>query len=95
VAALFMSGMRGKLLAMLLMLSALAVICTSFMNRQLAHEWQALGNEHTRLQEEYGRLMLEYSTLAAPSRVEEQARQILKMSFPNKNNTRVIQLDRR
>ena len=95
MATLFMSGLRGKLLAILLMLSALAVIYSSFMNRQLAHEWQGLGNEHTRLQEEYGRLMLEYSTLAAPSRVEELARQTLKMSFPNKNNTRVIQLDRR
>jgi len=95
VATVVVAGLRGKLLAMVLMLSALAVIYTSFINRQLAHEWQILGNDHTLLQEEYGRLMLEYSTLAAPSRVEELARQRLNMSFPNKNNTRVIQLDRR
>ncbi len=80
-------------MALILMLSALAVIYTSYANRELAHEWQKLGEDHTLLQEEYGRLMLEYSTLAAPSRVEEMAREKLNMSFPNKNNTRVIRLD--
>ncbi len=90
-----MAKVHGKLVAILLMLSALAVIYASYMNRQLAHEWQQLGNHHTQLQEEYGRLMLEYSTLAAPSRVEEMAREKLNMVFPNKNNTRVIQLDHR
>ena len=75
------------------MLSALSVVYCSFANRELAHEWQKLGQAHTQLQEEYGRLMLEYSTLAAPSRVEEMARKKLNMLFPNKDNTRVIQLN--
>lgn len=77
------------------MISALAVVYSSFFNRHLAHEWQALGDEHTHLQEEYGRLMLEYSTLAAPSRIEQIARQKLDMQFPDKNNTKVIQLNNR
>ncbi len=88
-----MNRFSGKLTAVILMLCALAVIYCSFVNRQLAHEWQKLGNAHTQLQEEYGRLMLEYSTLAAPSRVEDMARKKLNMAFPDKKNTRIIQLD--
>ncbi len=95
MAARVMAHLRGKLPALLLMLSALAVIYTSFINRQLAHEWQQLGNEHTRLQAQYGRLMLEYSTLAAPSRVEALAREALNMSLPTKSNTRVIRFESR
>lgn len=83
----------GKFAAVFLMICAVAVVYCSFSNRQLAHEWQQLGQAHTQLQEEYGRLMLEYSTLAAPSRVEEMAREKLNMLFPNKDNTRVIQLN--
>lgn len=74
------------------MISAVAVVYTSYANRQLAHQWQNLGNEYGQLQEEYGRLMLEYSTLAAPSRVEVIARQKLDMQFPDKLNTRVIEV---
>ena len=73
--------------------SALAVVYTSYVNRQLAQQWQVLGEAHNDHQEEYGRLMLEYSTLAAPSRVEVFARQKLNMIFPNKSNTRIIQLN--
>jgi len=81
-----------KISALVLLLSAMSVIYVSFEHRKLIHSWQDLGNEHNALQEEYGRLMLEYSTLAAPSRVEAIARQELNMKFPDKNNTRVIQI---
>jgi cell division protein FtsL len=74
------------------MLCALAVVYTSYENRQLAQQWQVHSNQHAQLQEEYGRLMLEYSTLAAPSRVEVMARQKLNMQFPDKLNTRVIEV---
>ncbi len=84
--------LKIKVSVLVLLVSAVFVINGSFEHRKLSHEWQALGNEHNRLQEEYGRLMLEYSTLAAPSRVERMARQKLNMVFPNKNNTRVIQI---
>ncbi len=90
---MFLARLQGKLVALILILSALAVIYNSFVNRHLAHEWQALGNSHTQLQEEYGRLMLEYSTLAAPSRIEVLARDELNMIFPDKNNTRIIELN--
>ncbi len=84
--------MYAKVVSIILMLCALAVIYSSFVNRHLAHDWQKLGNAHTQSQEEYGRLMLEYSTLAAPSRIESMARKKLNMMFPNKKSTRIIQL---
>lgn len=84
----------GKgLVAVGLLLNAVLVVLVSFHNRELAHEWQALGETHDQLQENYGRLMLEYSTLAAPSRVEFIARQTLGMDFPDKSNTQVIELN--
>jgi cell division protein FtsL len=84
--------LKLKISALILLVSAVSVVYVSFEHRKLTHQWQALGSEHNAFQEKYGRLMLEYSTLAAPSRVEAIARQKLKMIFPNKNNTRVIQL---
>ena len=77
-----------------ILICALAVVFTSFHNRQLARQWQVLGESHNTLQEEYGRLMLEYSTLAAPSRVEAYARKKLNMQFPDKSNTRIIQFEK-
>ena len=87
-----MSNWPLKLSSLVLLICAVSVVYTSFVNRHLAHEWQALGKQHDVLQEEYGRLMLEYSTLAAPSRVESIARKNLEMLFPQKQNTQVIQV---
>jgi cell division protein FtsL len=84
--------LKLKISALVLLFSAVSVIYVSFEHRKITHQWQALGDQHNKFQEEYGRLMLEYSTLAAPSRVEAIARQKIKMIFPNKNNTRVIQI---
>ncbi len=81
-----------KLLVLILVLSALGAIYSSFVNRQLAHQWQALQQSQNKMQEEYGRLMLEYSTLAAPSRVEQIAREHLNMVFPTKQNTQVLNI---
>lgn len=74
------------------MLCALATVYTSYVNRQLAQQWQKESSQYAQLQEEYGRLMLEYSTLAAPSRVEAMARQKLDMQFPGSINTRIIEV---
>ncbi|MFY0641055.1 MAG: cell division protein FtsL [Bermanella sp.] len=87
-----MKNINAKWFFLILMVSAVAVVYTSYANRQLAHQWQDMGSEYADLQEEYGRLMLEYSTLAAPSRVEVIARQKLDMQFPDKLNTRVIEI---
>jgi cell division protein FtsL len=85
-------SISAKWVFVVLMVCALAVVYTSYANRQLAHQWQKFGMQYAQLQEEYGRLMLEYSTLAAPSRVEVIARQKLNMQFPDKLNTRVIEV---
>ncbi|GAA6133841.1 hypothetical protein NBRC116188_06300 [Oceaniserpentilla sp. 4NH20-0058] len=86
-----MGKLQTKLAFVLLLICALAVVYSSYMNRQLARSWQIESNEYAQLQEEYGRLMLEYSTLAAPSRVESIARKKLSMQFPDKFNTRIIE----
>ena len=86
-----MAKVRAKLIFFMLLLCALAVVYTSYENRQLAQAWQVQSNENAQLQEEYGRLMLEYSTLAAPSRVEAIAREKLNMQFPDKLNTRILE----
>jgi cell division protein FtsL len=85
-------NISAKWVFLVLMLFALAVVYSSYANRQLAQQWQQHSAQYAQLQEEYGRLMLEYSTLAAPSRVEAMARQKLNMQFPDKFNTRVIEV---
>lgn len=87
-----MKSVSAKWVFLVLMLFALAVVYSSFANRQLAQQWQEHNTQYAQLQEEYGRLMLEYSTLAAPSRVELIARNKLNMQFPDKLNTRVIEV---
>lgn len=87
------SRLQLNISVIVILICALAVVFTSFYNRQLARQWQVLGESHNTLQEEYGRLMLEYSTLAAPSRVEAYARKKLNMQFPDKSNTRIIQFE--
>lgn len=74
--------------------SAVGAVYSSYINRQLAHDWQTLMAEHTDMNEEYGRLMLEYSTLAAPSRVEQIARDRLQMAFPKKEDIKVINIQK-
>lgn len=86
-----MARLRAKLVFFVLLICALAVVYTSYVNRQLAQGWQVQSNKNAQLQEEYGRLMLEYSTLAAPSRVEAIARKKLGMQFPDKLNTRILE----
>lgn len=81
-----------RLSVLLLILTALGAIYSSYVNRQLAHEWQTLRASQNTMQEEYGRLMLEYSTLAAPSRIESMARGELRMVFPKKQDTQVLNL---
>ena len=74
------------------MLCALAPVYASYINRQLAQQWQIQSTQYAQLQDEYGRLMLEYSTLAAPSRVENMARQKLNMQVADALNTRIIEV---
>lgn len=83
----------SRWLAGLLVLSAVGVIYSSFVHRQIAHEWQAVKQEQQAMEEEYGRLLLEYSTLAAPSRIESIAREELGMDLPKDQDKQTIETE--
>lgn len=62
--------------------SALGVVYAKYQSRKLFVELQALNSERDKLEIEWGRLQLEQSTWATPSRVEEIARRRLDMQIP-------------
>ena len=72
-------------------LSALGVIYSSYKSRQLFAEYQQLNREAVRLDEEWGRLLLEQSTWASPSRVERVAKSELKMVVPDADHIVVVE----
>ncbi|CBL44249.1 Cell division protein [gamma proteobacterium HdN1] len=78
--------------ALLVVCSALGVIYSSFMTRQLVTEFQQLHEQRNAFQDEWGQLLLEQSTLGAFSRVEQLARKDLKMSVPSPEQTVMIDL---
>lgn len=76
---------RGQVVGLLLLWatalgSALAVVMVTQHNRQLFAELEHLRNENNNLRAEWGRYLLEQSSLAAYSRVEEVAQQQLEMA---------------
>jgi cell division protein FtsL len=77
-------------LAILLVLSALAVSWSVHEARRLTNEVQRLQAEHNRLQTEWGQLLLEHSTWGAYARVERMARDKLAMSLPDASRRVVV-----
>ncbi len=79
-----MNGLQGlTVLLMLLVLgSALGVVYTTHESRKLFVELQVLQAVRDELNIEWGRLLLEQSTLATPTRVENIARRKLGMKPP-------------
>ena len=69
-------------MVLLVMVSALAVIYSSYKSRQLFSELQRMNRETVRLEEEWGRLLLEQSTWASHSRIEGLAKDKLNMRVP-------------
>lgn len=69
-------------LIVLIVLSALSVIHSSHVARQMFNQWQLLQKEAYRLDEDWGRLLLEHSTWAAHDRVERLANERLMMTPP-------------
>lgn len=70
------------LVLLLVVSSALGVIYSSYKSRQLFSGLQQQGREAMRLEEEWGRLLLEQSTWASHARVERLAKSELKMVVP-------------
>ncbi len=79
-----MTGLRGGilLLSLLVLASALGLVYSKHQSRKLFVHLQALQMARDELNIEWGRLLLEQSTLATPARVERIARERLGMRPP-------------
>jgi cell division protein FtsL len=77
------------LLVIALLASALAVVYIKDLNRQLFADSENLQQTRDTLHVEYGQLLLEQNTLAAPARVQAIAEQQLEMVIPTTNNIMV------
>ena len=88
--------LRAWLVVLLLVLvaiaSALGVIYSSYQSRQLFSELQQLDRQAVQLDEEWGRLLLEQSTWASHSRIEQLAKSKLNMVVPDASSTIVVGL---
>ena len=82
--------LMGLLLAMVLS-SALGVIYSSYKCRQLFAELQQLNRASIHLEEDWGRLLLEQSTWASPSRIERVAKTRLHMVVPDSSDIIVVE----
>jgi len=80
-----MSAQRPLLVFMLILvlISALGVVYVKHQSRKLFVELQALQKNRDELNIEWGKLLLELSTLATPTRVERIARDELGMKPPS------------
>jgi len=78
------TGLRGGILLLTLMVlaSALGLVYSKHQSRKLFVHLQALQMNRDELNIEWGRLLLEQSTLATPARVERIARERLGMRPP-------------
>ena len=71
-------------------ISALSVVKETHQTRMLFAILQAQESERWQLQEDYSRLVLEYSTLSAPHRVSAISRTLLTMTSPDTGAIRVV-----
>ena len=76
---------------LLVSVSAIGVIYSSYQSRQLFAELQDKKREEMRLQEQWGRLLLERSTWASPARIERIAKSQLNMIEPEQQAVTVVQ----
>ena len=69
-------------LALVVLGSAIIVVKTKHENRTLVHELEQLRQEKARLETEWAQLQLEEATLAHHGRIEQIARDKLRMTEP-------------
>lgn len=81
------------LLLVLVGASGLGVVYTTFSSRHLLNDLQQLEKQRNRLQVEWGRLLLEQSSLVAQGRVEEVAIAELGMEVPDLKQVVVFKSD--
>ena len=87
---LFASAISLPVLFALCLVSALMVVKETHETRLLFAQLQTLEGERWRLQEDYSRLVLEYSTLSAPHRVSELSVTALAMTPPDTGAIKVV-----
>lgn len=78
---------------LLVLVSALGVVYSSYKNRQLFGDLQQQSYETMHLEEEWGRLLLEQSTWASFERIERLAKSELNMVEPNPLEIKVVTQD--
>jgi cell division protein FtsL len=77
-------------LLLLVLGSALGVVYSTHLCRQLYASLQLLEASHWHLQEDYGRLLLEHSTWASHHRIEQVAASQLQMASPGLAELRLV-----
>lgn len=80
------------LLLIVVLASALTVVYIKSLNRQLFIELQALQQTRDQLHVEWGQLLLEQNTWAAPARIQAVAQQQFNMVIPAAKDIAVITL---
>lgn len=78
------------LLVLAVMCSATGVVYTTHKNRHLLNELHALEQQRNDLQVEWGRLLLEQSSLVSQGRIEDIARAELSMEVPDMGKVIVV-----
>ncbi len=84
----------AAILLLLVTLSALCVVYTTFKNRQLFIELQSLQTEATRQQIQLGQLLLEESTWSSLAMIEQVASAELNMEVPNPEQLVIAERDK-
>ncbi len=79
------------LVFLIAVVSAFGVTYVSHLNRQAFNQLQTELMRKNALQEEWGQLLLQHSTLTAHGRVETLAREQLNMDVPGKNRVFMVQ----
>lgn len=75
---------------LLTLVSSLLVVYAAYENRQAYTQLQALERRQLQYEVEWGQLILERSTLASPSRIEQIARDSLQMQLISPNQVQVM-----
>jgi len=70
------------LLLMMLLVSGVSVIFTTFKQRVLLNELQGLENQRNELQVQWGQMLIEQSTFSLEGRIERKAVEELQMELP-------------
>jgi cell division protein FtsL len=78
------------LILLAVIVSSMAVVYSKYLWRTEFVALQQLEYKRDKLDEEWGRLLLEQSTWASPTRVEQQSRKRLNMMVPTSDMTVVI-----